>query len=74
MITMQVDVNQSVDVDIHVSDVIYALNRLPLLQRWSQVGNILTHLKLNGIDEDGDKVKPEEVLNDEQKEIRVKCA
>jgi hypothetical protein len=68
-IQIEVHINEKVDVDIHISDALYAINRLPLIRKWSAVANLITHLRLTGLDEDGDKVDALEVLNDEQKAI-----
>lgn len=68
-IQIEVEINEKIETSIHVSDVLYAINRLPLLKRWNCIGNILMHLKLTGLDEDGDGIDDEEKLTPSQKEL-----
>lgn len=69
IVQIEVDINEKVDVNIHVNDILYAVNRLPLVKKWNLVGGLITHLKLSKKDEDGDPVEPEDILNPEQVQL-----
>lgn len=68
-IDIEIDINETITTSLHVSDVMYALNRVPLIRRWNAIGNILTHLNLSEKDEHGDEIEDEEKLTASQKEL-----
>ncbi len=69
MVQIEVSINEKLEVDVHVSDILYAVNRLPLLKKWNVIGGLITHLRLSKKDEDGDDIEKEDVLNAEQIQI-----
>lgn len=69
MVQIEVSVNEKLEVDVHVSDILYAVNRLPLLKKWNVIGNLISHLRLSKKDEDGDDIEKEDILNPEQVQI-----
>lgn len=54
-----VDTSGSIDVDIHLDDVIQAVNKLNIQQRWSYIGKLLEGIDNNDYNE----------LTDDQKGI-----
>lgn len=60
-ISVEVKVNQTVDIEIELMDVIDSINQLPIAARWNIIGKILNELDLT-IDD----------LTDGQKTIVVK--
>lgn len=61
MIDVEVSLSQKVETQVHVSDVIQALNELPLTHRWNSISSILNHVDLNDQDE----------LDPKQKEVII---
>lgn len=58
MVTIEIDVQQKMDVDVHLSDIVYGINELPMPRRWNYVAELL-----NKINVDTDE------LTKEQKEL-----
>lgn len=69
IVQIEVDINEKVDVNIHISDILYAVNRLPLLKKWNTVGAIIRNLNLSKKDDDGEDIEKEDVLNSEQVQL-----
>lgn len=51
MVMVEVEINEKVETAIHVSDLIYAVNHLPLLQRWNTVAKLLNAIDTDEISE-----------------------
>jgi hypothetical protein len=46
-ISLEIKVEKTIDVDVHLSDVIYGINDLPMTRRWNHVANIINQLELD---------------------------
>ena len=67
-IEVQIEVNETVDTTVHVSDVVYAANRIPMVKRWNIIASIFNHIELDESKLDDKK----DALTDEQKELALK--
>ena len=57
-ISVEIKVEKTIDVDVHLSDVIYGINDLPMKRRWNYVAQIINAIQLDLSE-----------LTDEQKQI-----
>lgn len=46
-ISLEIKVEKTIDVDVHLEDVIYGINDLPMKRRWSYVSQIINEIELN---------------------------
>lgn len=46
-VELNIRINQDVDVEVHIGDIIRALNELPIAARWNHVAQILNHIDAN---------------------------
>lgn len=51
-VTVEVDIRERIDVNIYVSDVLYAINQKELKDRWSAVATLLNGIRTNEVDDD----------------------
>lgn len=63
-IELTVRIDKEVDTEVHVSDVVYAANRIPMRYRWNLIASMLNHIELNESKlEDADDKLTEEQKN-----------
>lgn len=46
-INIELKVEKTFDIDVHLSDVIYGINDLPMKKRWNYVSQIINAIELN---------------------------
>lgn len=64
-IELSVRIDKEVETEVHVSDVIYAANRIPMRYRWNLIAQILKNIEL-----DESKLEDlEDKLTDEQADM-----
>jgi hypothetical protein len=51
-IEVEVALHQSVNVNIHICDIIQAINELPMARRWNAVASILNHIDATEVELD----------------------
>lgn len=56
-VELEVFIRQNETVNVHVCDIMQALNELPLPERWNSVAQLINQVELEDHD---DKLKPEE--------------
>ena len=47
LIPVKVEVHSELDTEVHIGDVIYALNQIPMKERWNMVSKIFSEIQLD---------------------------
>lgn len=78
-ISVEIKVEKTIDVDVHLSDVIYGINDLPMVRRWNHVASIINAIQLDLSElTDGQKqlvkeflTKKLEIFNDNNEKAKI---